>query len=307
MQLNQGEMYVEEDDIGPETSVDEIVVTGTRPRPSAQTGLQRFISTMNRLEGPARPSLFAVDMIVPGGDRSTSEHLAFLCEATALPGLSVATQDEYAPQGFGVIQKMPWNVLFNGVTLSFIGDNQGRVHKSFVDWIGRIVNYNVENVNTQSATTYPFLVNYRANYATNVRITLFDPKGKETIEYTLWDAYPTGVQDIPVSWGDSNYMRINVPFSFTRWTVKHTKWNSVPTDTADDLTISASNFVDRIGRTIQNSRYTAMERVTDLFSTRINSRVTDFMSGIVGQVPPAVQDVYQRALPLLGGISDFKF
>jgi len=36
----------------------------------------------------------------------------------------------------------------------------------------------------------------------------------------LFEAFPTGIREIPLSWGDSNLMKINVSLAYTEYTVE---------------------------------------------------------------------------------------
>jgi hypothetical protein len=271
--------------------------------------IQSFMATMNQLEGPARPSMFAVEFTLPssvGTWGSSSRQLSFLCDSAALPGLTVAVNDHYAPQGFGMIEKMPWNVLFTDVQLSFIGDNQGLVHSILTQWVNSIVLYNASSGVVQASGGQPFFVNYRSNYAVNMVIRLYDPTINSIIEYTLYDAFPTSLYDAPLNWGDGGMMRINARISYTRWTVDYEKLDVQAQTAVDGVMSQINDFMSGSTNSFSalNTNAPSLSYTPPSIQNNLNNVTTD-LGPTTSQLVPSTIDSYSSAINLLGGVGDF--
>jgi hypothetical protein len=247
--------------------------------------LNSFIQEMNQLGGPAKVSHFAVQINTPSSISSgSSKTLSLLCESTTLPGISIGTDDNFRPQGFGLPQKMPWEIVFTDLQLTFFGDNKGKVHQILTSWLNSVVSYNASDPLNVS------FVAYRSDYATDMKITSFDPLNNTIIEYTLYDCFPTGLFDINVAWGAQNdIMKIPVRFSFNRWTVTYNQLGLAFGGIVGDLVQTVGDLLT--GRN-------PASQISDLFGN---------VSGALNAPQPFLSftDNYKNALPLLGGNDSF--
>lgn len=307
----------------PITQLEDVVVTGVRKKPLV--GLQRFIATMGNLEGAARGAYFAVEISAPGMTSNQAMNYAYLCQSASLPGVSINTDDTYMAQGFGFVEQMPWGLSFtNNMILTFLADNKGELMGGMHEWMDSIIPYNVESDVAESVVGRPMILNYKADYVGRIRLHHYDPKHEKISTYTLHDAFPKQISDAALSMGDGEYMKFSVNLAYTRWTVERFKPNSGPASAADGISTAINRFRDRPGRTQEVNAYDLREFGLDILEGRVNGRslgnqmrgllgsavnrnVTTFISGIADRTPPALQDVYKRALPLLGGIGDFRF
>jgi hypothetical protein len=192
-----------------------------------------FINNLGQVNGPASAARFFVSITIPQGlgTATDAKRIGMLCEAAPLPGIAIATNDRSQPYGFGPVFKMPWGVIFTDINLNFIGDNNGYVHNFFTKWLNLAVPFNTTAIDQSISTHTPFFVNYSNIYKTTIVIQALDLKGDAIITYTLYDAWPTLLDDIQQAWSAENqYVKIPVRFNFFRWTVTHAKSNTFSTN-----------------------------------------------------------------------------
>jgi len=168
------------------------------------------------------------------------------------------------------------------------------------------------------------VIRYKSDYAVPIHLHHYDPIHQTIMKYTLHGAFPKQLSEASLSMNDGDYMRFSVNFAYTRWTVQRTKLNEGPATLADGISATPNRFTDSVGQATQSKGYELREfgldvlegavngrslgnQMRGLLGNAVNSRVTTFISGIADRTPPALQDVYKRALPLLGGIGDFRF
>ena len=313
---------MEDEDNSPPSQLTDVVVTAPL---RGGSGLQRFISTMGALEGAARGAYFAVEISAPNIRGNDALNYTYLCQSASLPGVSINTDDTYMPQGFGFVEQMPWGLSFtNNMVMTFIADNKGQLMGGMHDWMEQIVPFNTESDQAETLSGRPMVLKYKRSYAGVVKLHHYDPKRDKISTYTLHDAFPKQISEAALSMTDGDYMRFSVNLAYTRWTVERHKDNSAPARPADGISTAVNRFSDAPGRAITPDAYDLRDLGLDLLSGAVNGRslgnqmrgllgnavnnnVTTFISGIADRTPPALQDVYKRALPLLGGIGDFRF
>lgn len=260
---------------------------------SAVVKLTEFVEGLNKLGGVAKPSQFVVEIATPAAlsDMSSARYLSLLCAQANLPGIAVGTDDRYLPHGYGVVQKMPWGVLFTDVNLNFYSDGKGLINSIFTKWIDSIVLYNVENDGISDAG-HTFFVNYRNKYATDIIIRTYDERRQSIIEYTLFDAYPTLMSDSSLSWAARNEAAmINVKIVFTRWTVKYYK---LPSDSGKEISNIKSGLIDYLSSDRSSSQ---SQSILDSLNDRLRSSVGRSMDNIGARF---IENV-QQAIPLISG------
>lgn len=62
------------------------------------------------------------------------------CESVSIPGVNLLLQD-VTRFGYGPITRMPHAAQYNTLTMNFIVDENGAIHKFFNDWTHRIINH----------------------------------------------------------------------------------------------------------------------------------------------------------------------
>jgi hypothetical protein len=257
--------------------------------------IKKFITTQNKVGGVARPSHFAVELNHKGMTAERQEDMMFLCEAATIPGTRIATDDTHAPHGYGIVKKVPWNLMQDGtLNLMFMGDNSGVVYQQLTAAMMGVVKHNTKTLATNSYT-----VNYPVDYVHDLNIYTYDPKGRGTTIHTFIDAYISSIGSLSMSANDTGYVRIPVSFNYTR----------MITGTYTDSKMNAGSmgaggfFSDRL----DTDRPGILGRIQNELGERLDRGVNDVLNRLQQQVPPELQNVYARALPLLGGLNNFKF
>lgn len=131
-----------------------------------------------------------------------SRDLFYLCEIAELPGKGF----QNAPvRYYGHNINLPVSVQFEEINLTFICRQAFLERQFFDDWMTII---NPPNT---------FDLNYRDDYRAEIEIFQFDNQGTAQYSISLQDAWPVLVNPQPMTWGDDNFQRVVVAFSFSKW------------------------------------------------------------------------------------------
>jgi hypothetical protein len=137
--------------------------------------------------------------------------------------VNIATS-EIKRYGVGPIEKKPYLPIFNDMTIDFIADNNGDIHKFFYMWLNSIVNFtdlpreggSKDQFGTSSKD--PFAVEFKDDYAIPVTIRTYSDFQKKLVDVTLENAFPVSIGEIQYNWNDENQLvRFPVTFSYTHW------------------------------------------------------------------------------------------
>lgn len=253
--------------------------------------INAFRSTINSVDGLASPCYFAVYFVPPpfvsglnGGltgfnnselslglsdsvNMPDTYLLSFLCDTANLPGQSLQLID-YKPQGFGEVQKRPFNVSFDNISLTFFIDNKFGVLNYFNYWFQEIMNTGSEFQGQQSTfkDRTPREINYFRDYTTTMVIRFFASGNPDNyIEYVMKDVYPIQIGQVSLGWEQSDTIaKLPVEFTFSSYT------------TFRDL-LSVGTYLSRGIDYYQSSRY-----FNSLVSTllgkknRLSNTINDF-------------------------------
>lgn len=189
-------------------------------------------SSLFSVEIPIPPILRAAASLTGGALTNTADNLKFYCLSAGVPGMQLATS-QIRRYGYGPIEEKPFLPIFAPVDMRFIADGKGAIWNYFDLWIKSIVNHDARfGINTAtglayngnelggfvSGTAYPYELNYKRDYAVDVKIKLYDPTGKNTLSIILREAFPKFMGDSNLHWGDSNNMvLIPIQFTFIDW------------------------------------------------------------------------------------------
>lgn len=125
------------------------------------------------------------------------------CEAAELPGIQIATQDQIL---YALTEKIPYQMMYEDVTLTYRCDDQMREKKYFDAWINGIRNPVNGNIK------------YRKNYTADIEIIQLDMINRAVYTVTLLDAFPTSVSQIPMGYDHQNaYHKLTVTFSYKKY------------------------------------------------------------------------------------------
>jgi hypothetical protein len=136
-----------------------------------------------------------------------SEDQNNLCEAYNMPGKQVLTLDRILGTD---VKKVAYGHAYPDVNLTFIMTNDYSIKKFFDEWQDSMVTRDP-----------PFNAVYWETYVRNVTLHQLDQKDNKVYTCELYDAAPTTVSDISLSYGQQNaYATFNVALSYRYWKEK---------------------------------------------------------------------------------------
>jgi hypothetical protein len=153
----------------------------------------------------ARPNKFDVFIPIPVGLApylTVSKALNYRCESTDLPGRAIATttQKIYGPE-----EKFPYQTTYNDISLTFICTDKMEEKNFFDAWL--------EYINP--SVTFNF--KYKEKYAVNLRINQYDVRNRVSYSVDLVEAFPIGINEMPLDWSSDGYHKLTVTFAYTKW------------------------------------------------------------------------------------------
>ena len=159
----------------------------------------------------------AINLIVPGASLLlgpvigiASRQISMLAESTSIPGRQLATQEH---QIFGTIRKMPYGVVYDDFTVTFMCTNS-MLERTFFDiWHQFIIS---------PGSQY---MEYYTDYVSTISIQKIDNSldpissvGSMISTYTLEEAYPVSIQTQELSYGSTDeYLKLTVQFAYSKW------------------------------------------------------------------------------------------
>lgn len=196
-----------------------------------KSGIQRTNKFLVRIYPP--PLMLTETIFV-----NMARQLEFYCMAAPVPGYTVGTH-EVLRYSYGPTEKKPFTPIFTDVTLVFIGDSNGMIHKFFSKWMDCVLNKDnrfgdLDGTGTPTAHGVgnkridAFEVNYKEDYETTVEVISFADDGLKSQKTVLQEAFPIMVPDIQYNWGEmNNVTAIPVTFTFFSWFIEELKYSNV--------------------------------------------------------------------------------
>lgn len=212
-----------------------------------------FIAAI-KTQGLARTNRFTVDVAPPSSNSAgLNSRVLLLCDSAALPGVSYATTQN---RSYGEFREVPYDRLFEPVTLSFYVDKEMVVKKIFDDWVMMI----------QNPVNRSF--KYYESYVRTMTIQVQDLNDKTKYEVKLHEAYPKTMSAVGLSSESKDVMKMSVSFQYKYFEI------SQIVQLPNDQQIS-SNMIDKY-----NGDFTG-------FQARFNKGLGEagnFITGAVGQL-----------------------
>jgi len=134
--------------------------------------------------------------------------LALQCETTELPGKAFTTTDAKI---YGPTFKVPNQVSYSDISLTFICTNEFNERKLFDVWMEAIMSPVTNNFR------FPKAKDGGGNYLTQMQVIQYDDFVKQIYAVDLIDAFPIGITAQPVSWGDDGVHKLTVQFSYQKY------------------------------------------------------------------------------------------
>jgi hypothetical protein len=164
--------------------------------------LNDFISSVKDT-GMMRTSRYSV--IFPEStalDSANANLLGMYCEQVNLPGLNIQTNPCLT---YGETREMPYQRLFESITLSFYVDSNMRVKQYFDDWMIRVQN------------PMDRTINYYNDYVKDVTIVVEDLDNKPKYTIVLRECYPKTMNSIQLDYASKDVMKLSVTFVYRYW------------------------------------------------------------------------------------------
>lgn len=179
-----------------------------------------------RTRGVVRTNSFLAYIVPPRGLRNKygdTKKFIIRCDSASIPSASLINHELYR-YGYGVQESAPYSLQFEPINLSFIMDSQAEIYTFFYRWMNTIINYNTgsRGINSVNAPGhYAYEVGYKSDYATQVRVAVYNEKAQNIIQITLNDAFPTSISEIQMNWADDNQIvKINVPMYYRDFSIE---------------------------------------------------------------------------------------
>ena len=181
------------------------------------------------------------------------DDLSLLCNDASLPGSSFATHDVTSDYQ-GVRERMAYRRIYDDtLDLTFYVDNNYDIVNWFQGWMDYIQGYSEvpdDNFNNFSRRTASHQMRYYKEYATdNLYITKFekgDPSNTDSrsITYKFIGAFPINMIQTPISYEQSDILRVSVSFAYTRFV---SKMNYSAVSEENGFAQAWSNFTTSLG------------------------------------------------------------
>ena len=236
---------------------------------------QSFLSNINSKDGLARPNRFQVllpipDIVVsaitandiqdPKNDGPAQTYirnnstgatlkrwLSLQCEQAELPGKQLQTVDARI---YGPTYKIPYQAQYSDITLQFLCSNSFYERKLFDRWLENIVPVNTNNAR------FPRGSGIGDGYLVNITVVQFDDYIKKIYAIELIDAFPISIAAQPLSWGDDNFHRVSVQFSYQRFRTVYEDTNSK--DNISALAEEVFGGIEAYNRSVKPGAYNSV-------------------------------------------------
>jgi hypothetical protein len=178
----------------------------------ANFSLREFKSDVMQ-RGLARPTRFEVQIPLPISllDLIGQTRLINLyCDSATLPPAIIGVRPQRI---YGPVYQRPFGVEYGGegITLSFLLDQQMDIKAIFDAWIQKIVDPN------------SYVVEYRSNYAVdNLKIMQLNEQNEVVYTINLKDAFPRSIVPVELNYSNQNQIsKLLVNFAYRSWTAEH--------------------------------------------------------------------------------------
>jgi len=168
--------------------------------------LNDFVGSIAR-EGLMRTNRFSVMFSIPqavsrGSYTTDLRKVLLYCDTINIPGQSFATTEA---KTFGEIREMPYQRLFEPITMTFFVDNSMNVKLLFDAWLAAIIDPGSRSVN------------YYKDYISTITISLQDINEKSRYQIIAYECYPKSVSSIQMDYASKDVMKVTVTMVSKYW------------------------------------------------------------------------------------------
>lgn len=131
--------------------------------------------------------------------------LRLYCDTVLIPGINISTVPS---RTYGEIREMPYEVLYEPVTMSFYVDSALDVKNFFDVWI-----HNIQHPESRN-------MRYFEEYAVDIEIDIQNKQDNTIYNVVLYEAYPKAVSGIMMDSNVHDLLKVNVTFVYKYQRVK---------------------------------------------------------------------------------------
>ena len=146
---------------------------------------------------------------------SVEQLMQLRAESVKVPGVALL-QSDINRYGIGPSQKMPFNARFTENAITFVSDRNSQIYMYFYTWLNKIFDFSGSAYESNIGASYA--TEYKDNYATDLHVYVYDNAGNQVQDIVMYKAYPESINDINLSWNDSNnLLKVTVSISYRDW------------------------------------------------------------------------------------------
>jgi len=158
----------------------------------------------------ARPNLFEVNLSLPAAisDSGVTQKLAFMCNASQLPGSTIGTVTQYY---FGREVKLAGNRTYADWTIQVINDEDFVTRNALELW-HESINDPVGNLRAGGFEVVD------GGYGSDASVTQYGKSGDILAGYTFYGMWPVDISPIELNWGSNDQIEeYSVTFAYQYW------------------------------------------------------------------------------------------
>jgi len=159
-----------------------------------------------------------------------SRSSGLLCSEASLPATSLAT-GEVKDNFMGISQEFAHTRLYTDFDFTFYIDSDYKNLKFFESWIEYISGGSMDGLPVPTQSNYYRRMRYPDSYkCQTITITKFEKNlnSGNILKYSFINAFPKTISAVPVSYGNSDILRVNVSFNYDRYVVNATSGFTKP-------------------------------------------------------------------------------
>lgn len=141
-----------------------------------------------------------------------AEHISLLAETCSLPGRQILTTEQRI---FGTVRKMPYGVLYEDFTVTFICTNS-MIERTFFDLWHQLIMSSGSQYMEYYDNYVGTLIIQKVNNNTSKK-SLTDKIVQMGPKYKLIEAYPVSIQAQELNYSDGDYLKLTVQFAYAKW------------------------------------------------------------------------------------------
>lgn len=165
------------------------------------------------------------DYLLKSGYSDFMRQLSYLTEVAYMPDRSFMNMDN---RYYGPNFKIPYQSVYEDITMTFLCRTQSFERQFFDDWMEIINPTNLWDFNYVDQYVAEINVYQLADYGDSPEATA----PAAMYQWSLHRAYPIAIQAQEVNWGNGDFQRLTVSFTYSHWTRRG--WDRTPGNFAGD-------------------------------------------------------------------------